>query len=478
MMILWCYLLTSVLYLFSFPIFDLSLLGWICLVPFIIAVDQEKNIRAVVGHSFICGLVIFVGGMYWLINVTWLGLILLASYLALYIVLFGIIRFYCKEFIVIPVAWTALEYVRGSFLGGIPWLLLGASQYRCLPVIQLAGITGVYGISFLVALVNGALASRKWVHLVITVSLLGVVVIYGKYCLDKPSVGKQLKVAVVQPNIPQDIKMDSRYNAWMMNRLEKLTEEIEGVLFVVWPETAVPQLSRNRDIFDRIRKLAGRLRENIILGSQGVSKGQKRCHYNSAFIISPSGEVCGEYRKMHLVPFGEYVPFKSVFPFLKGFTPIDEGFCQGDEYKVFQVRNSEEEARVAVVICFEDIFPSLARRFVRQGAQLLVNITNDAWFGNTAAVYQHAYLSVFRTVENNVPLVRATNTGLSCFIDNKGRISKLTPFAAASVEKEITISESNEGTFYNNHGDLLCWVCIILLLLFILRYNIKVSGKN
>ena len=463
-MILLLYLLTSVLYIFSFPSFNLSLLGWVCLVPFIIAVDRERSIRAVIGHSLICGWIIFLGGMYWLVNVTCLGLILLTFYMAWYIVLFGIIRFYCKKFIVIPIAWTALEYIRSNFMGGIPWLLLGASQYGWLPLIQIAGITGVYGVSFIVALVNAALATRKRIHIIATVLLLGAVVIYGKHKMDQPLLGERVKVAIVQPNIPQNIKWDPGHTIWMMDRLERLTAGIKGVLFVVWPETAVPQLEQNRGIYNRVSLLAKKMGENIILGSTGVSNGR---NYNSAFIMSPEGKVCGEYRKIHLVAFGEYVPFSGVFPFLKGFTPIEEGFCRGNDYKVFEVKNHGEEARVAVVICFEDIFPQLVRRFVRKGAQLLVNITNDAWFGNTGAVYQHAYLSVFRAVENGVPLVRATNTGLSCFINSRGRISEVVPFTPVNAEEEIVIS--GKQTFYNNYGDVFSWLCIIALLLFLWR---------
>lgn len=454
------YFLTSILYILSFPNFNIIFLAWICLVPLIIAVDKEKNIFCVVRNCFISGWIIYLGAMYWLTNVTWLGYFLVTLYLALYIVLFGAIRFYNKNFITIPLAWTALEFMRSNFLGGIPWLLLGASQYNFLPLIQISNITGVYGVSFVVAFVNAGIARRRR-GLLISVFIFGAVMVYGFYYIHRPVEGQRVKIGIVQPNVPQDVKWDPAYTDWMLERLTILTKQMSNTELIIWPETAVPTLTESADVFKRVSLLAKEINSFLITGSQGVDSGAR--YYNSAFLISNNGNVIEEYRKIHLVPFGEFVPFGKVFPFLKRFTPIEEGFTAGNEYTVFRIssRFYRDGLRISALICFEDIFPELARKFIQKGADILVNITNDGWFGKTNAVYQHAYLSVFRAVENGVPLVRATNTGLSCFIEYTGKMHVVKPFVEVSDVREILVPKGN--TFYTRYGDVFGWLCAMML---------------
>lgn len=450
------YLLTSLLYIFSFPNFNLTWLAWICLIPLVIAVDKEKDVVCVIRNCLLCGWIIFLGSMYWLTYVTWLGYILVTFYLAWYIVLFGVIRFYNKNFIAVPLVWTVLEFIRSNFLGGIPWLLLGASQYAFLPVIQISNITGVYGVSFLIALVNIGIIKRRFSCILVLLLAIG----YGGYCFKKPATGQKIKVGIVQPNVPQDVKWDPAYTDWMLEKLEILTRSIKGADIFVWPETAVPTFTETAGLFKIIISFIKETSADFIIGSQGISFNGEKHYHNSAFLISKNGRIAGEYRKIHLVPFGEFVPFGKTFPFLKKFTPIEEGFTAGNEYTIFQISDSGR-FRISALICFEDIFPSLARKFVQNGADMLINITNDGWFGKTNAVYQHAYLSVFRAVENGVPLVRSTNTGLSCFIESAGKIHMIKPFIETAQAREMLVSKRN--TFYTRYGDIFGWLCVITL---------------
>lgn len=446
------YLLTSFFYILSFPNFNLSYLAWICLIPLIFAIDREKDIFYVIRNCFLCGWIIFLSSMYWLINVTWLGYILVTLYLAFYMVLFGVIRFYNKNFFTVPLAWTALEFIRSNFLGGIPWLLLGASQYNFLPLIQISNITGVYGVSFVIALVNVGIVKRRFSCVLILLLVIG----YGEYNLKRPTIGQKIKIGIVQPNVPQDVKWDPEYTDWMLEKLETLTGKIKGADLVIWPETAVPTFTETAGLFKEIIAFVKETNADFIIGSQGISFDGDKHYHNSAFLILKDGRIAGEYRKIHLVPFGEFIPFGKTFPFLKKFTPIEEGFTVGKEYAVFK-----SQVSFSTVICFEDIFPSLVRKFIKKGADLLVNITNDGWFGKTNAIYQHAYLSVFRAVENGVPLVRATNTGLSCFIESTGRIHIVKPFIEKAEAIEMLVSKRN--TFYTRYGDIFGWLCVIAL---------------
>jgi apolipoprotein N-acyltransferase len=394
-----------------------------------------------------------------------MGLMLLTFCLAWYFVIFAVVRFYDKRFFTIPVAWTALEFIRGNFLGGMPWLLLGSSQYSFLSIIQISSITSVYGVSFVVALANAGVVSvlkKKYKEVSIVVFVLIAVFVYGQYCLSRKVSGCNVKVGIVQPNISQEVKWDPQYTEWMFEKLSDLTGEIDSADVIVWPETVLPTIMEEPFIFGRIKNIAKEKNSNFIIGSQGVKNINKETlYYNSAFFISNTGGFVGEYSKMHLVPFGEYVPFVKTLPFLKWFTPIEEGFTPGTEFSVIKLSNIDCE--FSAIICFEDIFPNLARHFVKRGADVLVNLTNDAWYDKTCAVYQHAYLSIFRAVENGVPLIRATNTGSSCLIDHTGKINAIKPFVPISESMEIIVPKSK--TFYTKYGDVFGWVCVILFLI-------------
>lgn len=476
-MSLFYFLISSVLYIFSFPPFNYYYCAWICLVPLIIAVDKENSIRVVVEKSFFSGWIIFLGGLYWLTKVTIAGYLILTFYMAFYIAIFCIIRFYNKNFILVPVAWTVLEFIKGNLGGGMPWLILGTSQYEFLSLIQISNITGVYGVSFIVALVNSVIADlfsvinikRKIAAFITAVLILCLTIIYGKNIINQTVSGEKIKIGIVQPNIPQDIKWDPNCTDWMLSQLLDLTKNIYTVDLIIWPETAVPTLLQYPELFKKIASVIKDLKTNIIIGTQtiGVSDNKEVKYYNSAVLVSKNGFLTGKYNKIHLVPFGEYIPFGEKIPILKKLTPIEDGFTNGNEYTLFNLTDSFP--CFSVLICFEDIFPGLARIFVKKGARFLINITNDAWYDKTAACYQHAYISVFRAVENRVPFIRSTNTGLSCFIDYNGKMFEVEPFKQANENREMLVPDIK--TFYTKYGDVFSWICVIILIsvLFFMR---------
>jgi len=439
------YFLTDILYILSFPNFTrhfigggigFSYLAWFSLVPFIMAVDREKNVLSVGIRSFFCGWIIFLGGMYWLTEVTWLGYILLTLYMSMYIVIFGIIRFYNKNFFIVPLAWTCLEFIRGNLLGGMPWLILGSSQYTFIPLIQVANITGVYGISFLLTIFNAVMVKSAflWKNWILVLCILFSVLAYGIYQEHKPVSNKGIKIALIQPDIPLSLKWNPDYRDWMVTRLIRLSEKTGRCGLLVWPETAVSDITEHPKMQKRLKDMVQEKGCHLITGSQGLDR--KGSSYNSAFLISKKGGISEEYRKIHLVPFGEYMPLGPFSYLGKRYLPTAGDFEPGRGRGTISARGF----RVGILICFESIFPDLSRKSVKEGANVLAVMTNDAWFGRTGAPFQHEAMSVFRAVETRRWVVRAANTGVSSIIDPWGRrIARTRIFEPASISAEARL---------------------------------------
>jgi len=323
--------------------------------------------------------------------------------------------------------------------------------------------------------------------------LVFISLIYGNFRLNNIFTGERLKVAVVQGNIPQDEKWDMNYRESILAKYETLTKEAakERPDLIVWPETSVPGfLESEEDISARIKNLAAAAKTPLLVGTIREDKERRGVYYNSATLLSGDGRLSGSYDKVHLVPFGEYIPFKGLLSFAQKFAkrPIGD-VTKGEDYKVFKFfierHSSAKDAnrrlikavKFSCLICFEDIFPEISRKFVKEGAAFLVNITNDAWYKKTSAAYQHAESSVFRAVENRTNIVRAANTGYSCFIDQKGRIADAVKknaedlFVDGFKSREITLAGTR--TFYNTYGDLFAYLCIIFALIQIRRRYIR-----
>ena len=493
-------LISSLLLILSFPNFNFEFLAWIAIVPLFFAVEGQKPFKAFLS-SYLAGFLFFLGTVYWLIHVTLPGMIIVVLYLALYFGFFGLViasRASDKSFIVLaPAAWVAIELVRAHFLTGFGWALLGHSQSYTPAIIQIADITGSYGVSFLIVLVNTAifLAIKNFKakdlavgYVMIASFLVFVSLSYGMYRLNNIFTGEKLRVAIIQGNIPQVKKWSPNYREEILNKYEALTNEAaeKRVDLIIWPETSVPGfLETEHELSDRIKALAVKTATPILVGAPREDEESKDAYYNSAILFSKGGMILGRYDKIHLVPFGEYVPFRRLLSFVENFAPSPIGdFAFGRNYTVFKFfieRNAREKeytwrmlknVKFSTLICFEDIFPDLTREFVKRGALFLVNMTNDAWFGDTAAPYQHAQASVFRALENRVNVVRATNTGLSCFIDQKGRIvdpvgrGGKNLFVDGFSIHEITLTPVR--TFYTVYGDVFAYICVFASILLII----------
>lgn len=455
---------------------NLWFFAWVGFIPLFAALEN-KSLRQSLVIAYLFGIVFWSLTIYWLIHVTLAGQIVLILYLAVYPAVFGCVFYFSRFFspagrlIFLPAAWVLLEYIRSHLFTGFPWSLTGFSQYQNLPVIQIADLTGAWGVSFLVVLVNVALylILRKQSRVkaaLISAAILFLSLIYGFYKLNyKPDLagaGKPLKISVVQGNIPQYLKWNKQAVDFILNNYKELTEASakDKPDLVIWPEASVPGLwGQDNDEFKQVFSLAGRQKINLLTGA--VSRlGQD--YFNSAIFIDNSGEPAAIYNKLHLVPFGEYVPFKNIFPFLDTIAPIGD-IKPGRDYTIFS-----QPADFGVLICFEDLFPELSRQFVKRGARFLVNITNDAWYKESSAPYQHFAASVFRAVENRVYLARAANTGISGFIDPFGRVLATVSGAAGCLifvkgycSQDIYLIPAGR-TFYNRYGDIFVIFCLLL----------------
>jgi apolipoprotein N-acyltransferase len=377
---------------------------------------------------------------------------------------------------------------RGRFLTGFPWNFLGDSQGDLLPLIQIASVTGVYGVSFLVvwfsAAVGGvvlALARRPssaevWGQASAPLLAVCCVAAFGmnKTATIAPA-PRQLTVALVQPSIPQTLIWDTNANAARFKEVLTLSEQAleSKPELLVWPESAVPELSVENQ--QAMTRLVARHKAWLIFSADDVelaSSGETN-YYNSSFLLSPSGVLEGIYHKMRLVIFGEYVPLSRWLPFLKWLTPIEGGYSPGRTAAQFVLTNPP--AKTSVLICFEDVFPQEARRHVEPDTDFLINVTNDGWFGEGAAQRQQAASARFRAVENGVPLLRCSNNGLTCWIDAQGRMRQIenaggSIYGRGFITPRIPLRGPNEHgrTFYNRYGDWFGWSCCVVAGIFLL----------
>ncbi len=501
--------------------------------PLFLALENQ-TVRKSFWLGWLAGTVYFLGTVHWVTNtmiyygklpavLSYPVMMVFVVYLGLYVAAFASLFVFLRRrttfpaVLSAPVLWVSLELLRTYALSGFPWAALGYSQYLSLTVIQIADITGVYGVSFLIVLVNLAitrgtllLRNRKfhlfsWRPVVAVFLLVALDLGYGAFRLseDKTSEPPSLRVGVVQANISQDVKWDARFRQETINRYERLTRDLvsQSVGLVVWPEAAMPFLfEEDKPFRQQVIESVRAHRVPLLFGSPAVTTvGNRLRMYNSAYLLSADGQVMGRYDKMHLVPFGEYVPLSTLLFFIDKMVEGIGDFLPGDSYTVMTLplRNDTQQRakasagkgeapsgfdrpalcgsqqtcggemvappKVATVICFEVIFPDLVRRFVKDGAQMMSTITNDAWFGDSSAPYQHFSMVVFRAVENRVPFARAANTGVSGFIDRTGRIQKTSPiFVEAALADTVRLR--TQTTFYTRTGDVFAYACVIMAL--------------
>jgi apolipoprotein N-acyltransferase len=497
----------------AFPKLGLDWLAWFALVPLLYALkDQPAGAGFRLG--FITGLVHFLTLLYWLVPVmrtygylpAYLSisiLFLLAAFLALFLASFAAalskmgkkpVRF----LVLIPVLWVALEYLRSFLFSGFPWELLGYSQFNRLQLIQISDILGVYGLSALIAFVNGAVfitllyfTKRRWLeaeitkHLVmgtITALILAVALCwtYGHWRLrtidQHIAISSKTRIAVVQGNIDQAVKWDPAFQIDTVKKYNRLSSSIadQHPDLIVWPESATPfyflyDVKPTELVFEGIRQTA----TDFLIGSPSFVQSEDGVKYfNSAYLICPLTKNMSKYDKTHLVPFGEYIPFKKWLPFLGKMVAQVGDFKAGREGKTLLWKTEQ----LGIQICYEIIFPGLSRAMAKNNASLLINITNDAWFGKTSGPYQHFSMTVFRAVENRRTLVRSANTGISGFIDPAGRV-----LASTSLLQESALVRSvplmKTKTVYTRIGDLFAQTCFVLALILVLLEIFKFALK-
>jgi apolipoprotein N-acyltransferase len=487
----------------AFPNFNLEIIAWGALTPLFWSLRGKSPAQAAL-LGFVAGFSFFTGLLPWIYNVlsqyghlpaavSIFFLLLLTAYLALYFSAFAFAlrwaqgRMEIPETLLAPPLWVSLEYIRGFLFSGFPWELLGYSQYLTLPLVQMADITGVYGVSFLIVLVNAAgyrlleaCIERNWKpvrkEVLAAAVLLAMSASYGFWRLAGLSLeskeGTPVRIALIQGNIPQDVKWESEFQEETMAIYTDLSLRSQGAFphLVIWPETATPFFFQDNFPYrSRILDLARKMQTHLLFGSPGYDqKGKEMRYYNSAFLISPEGKVAGRYDKIHLVPFGEYAPLAGILGFTREIIGAMGDFHSGEEVRNLAI----SQGKFGVLICYEAILPDLTRQFVNQGARFLVNITNDAWFGHTAAPYQHISMTALRAVENRVPIARAANTGVSGFIHPSGKIFQASDiFTKAIVSGNIYLKKS--WSFYTQFGDLFTYLCLGYtgLLLIYIRYR-------
>jgi apolipoprotein N-acyltransferase len=504
-------LFSGILLFAAFPSYNFSLLAWVALLPLLLVLTRNKPLHSFF-LSFFFGVVFYTGFFYWIFDLPKYNILhhtILGVYLCPLLGIFGwLISFTTKRagvaaaLFLAPFAWITQEYIRSNlYFLSLPWGLLAHSQYESPLIIQIAGSTGTYGLSFLIVLVNSgltallyplfiinkphhqtAISKRGKISVVSTAAtLLLLNLLYGYFETIRPIQGEEIKVGLVQGNIEQSRKWDEKYAPVIMQIYADLTQRIskEKPTLIVWPETATPRaINHDPKLYDQVRHIAKSANTHLLVGSSQLQKfklkngkPQEVKYTNSAYLISPgvAKKKDPRYDKIRLLPFGEYLPHRENIPWSYLHVPDVNHFLAGKKYVVFKL----PQFNFAVTICWENLFPEMVRQFVQHGAQVIINITNEAWFGETAAPYQFLSMSVFRAVENSIYVIRCANTGISCFIDPFGRIvNRITDAQGKDISVRGILTESvfhrKTVTFYNRYGDWFAWLCIFITLISIL----------
>lgn len=499
-------ILSGLLLIFCFPKFDFFPLAWIALVPFLVSISNKKPAEAF-RAGFLMGIPYFFGTLYWIYhsinhygNIPFIPslaiVLLLCLYLSLYTGFFAVL-FSLKigsarlpAMFIAPVFWVTIEFIRSYALTGFPWSSIGYSQYKFLPVIQFADITGIYGVSFLVVAVNGAAADffiikrrlRDMPLFSLSQTISGAVILsistiavfaYGYFRLTEHRPGKPLRASVIQGNIEQDKKWDRAYQREVFDTYKDLSLAANAMSpdLVVWPESSIPfyfnsDTELTQELFSLQQTLGTYLLFGSVLKKEASGGDGKNLLTNSAVLLTPDGKQSFIYDKIHIVPFGEYVPLRKILFFVDKLVAGIGDYVPGEYY----LRAETPFGSFGVLVCYEIIFPGLVRKFYSKGGDFMVTITNDAWFGRTAGPYQHFSMAVFRAVENRKPVVRAANTGVSGFIDSSGRILETTRLFETTA-RTVALLTDRSRSFYSRYGDLFSYLCIVSTVLLLINIS-------
>jgi apolipoprotein N-acyltransferase len=538
----------------AFPKFGIAGFAWVAPALILFAAHSKKFAGDTFRAGYVAGIIFWLASLYWLLLIPVagfpiLGWFALSAFMAAY---FGIWTWLLAGKIGVgswtqrnlwslagAAAWVALEIFRAHFLGGFPWNMIGTSQFHLTPLIQIASVTGVYGVSFLVVWASLSLFSA--IRMIFTkpdsrfawqpevfLPMLVVAILFAAGCFQMrtpPNVNtNSLRITLIQPSVPQNLIWDTTVNSNRFHELLTLTEKSltrpsailshpmgEGETdLLIWPESALPEFDDASYV--AITNLVRTHHVWMIFNADdSVWRANAKSpndydDFNSAFLFAPDGKLAGVYHKRKLVIFGEYIPLVRWLPFVKWFTPITGGYAAGAKPVTFQLErrtpvrheinlispNADPEIGVpstvrlrvnaAPLICFEDMFPQTARQSVRGDTDFLVNLTNDGWFGEGAEQWQQAAAAVFRAVENGVPLVRCCNNGVTCWIDAHGQVRQVFKDATGGIYGVGAMAfdlplldEKPAPTFYNSHGDWFGWGCVVITALLALQ---KIAHKK
>ncbi|MFH1450206.1 MAG: apolipoprotein N-acyltransferase [bacterium] len=512
-------ILSGYLAVLSLPPYSLSLFAYLFLIPFLFSL-QGQNLPQSFLLGSLQGLTFSLGLLFWIKIYHPLALLFLCLYLSLFSGVFGFLYSWIKKnisklhllslplswtkknisklhFLIIPLLWVLIEDLRSSGTLGFPWGVIGYSQSKNTTLIQIADLVGVFGISFMVILVNSLLfevmtkkLEKKYLLVIPLIFLF--LTIYGKIRLREDFIpARNLKVSIIQANIDPDW-----YDSWNKHKNEVLNDLLQSSKkavaeyhpdLIIWTETALHNLwELNPDIRNAVLNLAKEGNVNLLIGIPCVKSGKKGDQYfNSAFLISKKGEILGRYDKVHLVPFGEMIPFEDTFnklkkllpflPSLRELLPMVGDFSPGKGFYPLSFYHQDYQiVKAGVSICFEDIFGYIAKDFINHQANFMVNITNDAWSKNVSAHLQHFEMAIFRAIEGRCFLVRAGNSGISALINPYGVVEKsLSVYQKGILHGEISTSAFK--TFYSQYGDIFAHGCSLLTV--ILLISLKLSSS-
>lgn len=474
---IWLVFLSAVAIALAFHPLHLSFLAWFGLVPLLFTLESAAPRRAFL-YGLVFGALVALFSLFWLVFLQIptavkilmvFGLVLLFLYLGLFWAVACLIANRTTIWL-LPAAVAGLEYVRGLGELGFPWLTFGYTQARYPLIIQQASIYGVLGVSFWLVLINllvyRLLCHHRAVYALALTLAIALPMLYGALRL-RQTYDRYVVVGVIQPNIDPNMKLTRGLRAATFDCLLGLTRTChqqsrdsldQPCDLIVWPESAVPVLIRSsREYRDLVLALADSIQTPILIGSPVIDRVERKI-YNAAILAEPGLLMEQEYRKIHLVPFGEHIPFDRWVPLFRKIDLGEGDYSAGSNFTIFKTR----AGRYACLICFESIFPELSREFCRRGAAVLLNITNDGWFGPISGPQQHNDMAILRAVENGRPLARSANTGISMVVDSRGRILRELPlFKPGYIVCRLPLD--GQVTFYQRTGDFLPILCLIVL---------------
>jgi apolipoprotein N-acyltransferase len=512
-------LLSSLLQVLIFPLAGLYVFSWVAFAPLIVALLRARpagvlEINGLVnlqtarpGQAFllayVSGILWYAGTCYWIYNTmhehgglsvpfALLALFLFCLYLGLYHGLFGLLLSwsvgpggdYRRALIAAPFLWVAVELARFN-VTGFPWNLLGTAQVDNISLSRITTWTGVYGVSFEIMLVNVAVAAafvvpRKKRSTLLLAALAAAAVLQAGRLVDAPAIPADHAALLVQENIPVD-------ETWTRETFERTLRELTDLTvkdlsvkrdasagsgassskpgsidLIVWPESPAPFFTSDPLFREPVSQMARDARSWVVTGAIGTTSAAQSGKsgsqvFNSAVLISPTGGWTARYDKVHLVPFGEYLPFPRLFAFAGGLTKEVGGFEPGAARAPLDAGSE----RLGIFICYESVFPGEVRQFADEGAQVFVNLSNDGWYGDSGAYAQHLNQTRMRAIENDRWILSATNTGVTASIDPYGRtVARLPRKERAALVAPYALTSVT--TFYTRHGDWFAWLCAII----------------